>query len=318
MAGTKPRNVPPGAQPFTISATPFQQFRSRDSSARIGPLEFRGGLELRASTSLFGGISGLSVNGDHFVAVSDAGQWITGRFQEEGGRLAGLDDLTIAPMMGLGGKTLMSQRRGDTESLFVANGVAYVGVEGANEVRRFPLGRDMAQARGDAMLLPAEVRKLPRNQGFEALALGAAGTPLAGALVAISESGKGEDGPASGFLVGGTRPGRFAVRRSGDYDITDVAVLPDGDLVLLERRFSIFRGIGMRLRRIAAGAVKSGALVDGPVLMEAGGDCRIDNMEALAISRNDQGETILTIMSDDNFSALQRNLILRFALAGPS
>jgi hypothetical protein len=34
----------------------------------------------------------------------------------------------------------------------------------------------------------------------------------------------------------------------------------------------------------------------------------------MAVSRNDAGETILTLMSDDNYSFLQRNLVLRFAL----
>jgi hypothetical protein len=37
-------------------------------------------------------------------------------------------------------------------------------------------------------------------------------------------------------------------------------------------------------------------------------------MEALDVHRNAAGETILTVMSDDNFSPLQRTLLLRFAL----
>jgi hypothetical protein len=37
-------------------------------------------------------------------------------------------------------------------------------------------------------------------------------------------------------------------------------------------------------------------------------------MEAIDAHRNASGETILTIISDDNFSPLQRTLLLRFAL----
>jgi hypothetical protein len=40
----------------------------------------------------------------------------------------------------------------------------------------------------------------------------------------------------------------------------------------------------------------------------------IDNMEAIAAHRSAAGETILTLMSDDNFSALQRTLLMQFAL----
>jgi hypothetical protein len=37
-------------------------------------------------------------------------------------------------------------------------------------------------------------------------------------------------------------------------------------------------------------------------------------MEGIAVHRNAQGETIVTLVSDDNFSAIQRNLLLQFAL----
>jgi hypothetical protein len=49
-------------------------------------------------------------------------------------------------------------------------------------------------------------------------------------------------------------------------------------------------------------------------VIEASNAHEIDNMEALAAHRNAAGETILTILSDDNFSKLQRTLLLRFAL----
>jgi hypothetical protein len=84
--------------------------------------------------------------------------------------------------------------------------------------------------------------------------------------------------------------------------------------LILERRFSLLRGVGMRIRRFPLDRVEPGAVLDGTVLIEAGNGHRIDNMEALAAHRNTAGETILTILSDDNFSVLQRTLLLRFAL----
>ncbi len=40
----------------------------------------------------------------------------------------------------------------------------------------------------------------------------------------------------------------------------------------------------------------------------------IDNMEGLSVTQNGKGETLITIVSDNNFSALQRTVLLRFAL----
>ena len=67
---------------------------------------------------------------------------------------------------------------------------------------------------------------------------------------------------------------------------------------------------------VAIADVKPNAELDGPVLVEAGMGEQIDNMEALAVSRNDRGETMLTLMSDDNYNFFQRTLVLRFALVG--
>jgi hypothetical protein len=73
----------------------------------------------------------------------------------------------------------------------------------------------------------------------------------------------------------------------------------------------------VRIRRIALGAIKPGAVVDGPVLLEADLGFEIDNMEGLSVHRMPSGEIVLTLVSDDNFSALQRTLLLQFTLAEP-
>jgi hypothetical protein len=59
----------------------------------------------------------------------------------------------------------------------------------------------------------------------------------------------------------------FFVKRHPPFDITDGDFLPNGDLLLLERRFSIARALACASahRRQPAGA---GNLVDGPVLLK--------------------------------------------------
>jgi hypothetical protein len=70
----------------------------------------------------------------------------------------------------------------------------------------------------------------------------------------------------------------------------------------------------MRLRRIAGQDIRPGATVDGTVLIEADSRFAIDNMEGLAVRVVD-GQTILTLVSDDNGSMFQRTLLLQFALS---
>jgi hypothetical protein len=41
---------------------------------------------------------------------------------------------------------------------------------------------------------------------------------------------------------------------------------------------------------------------------------QVDNMEGLSVNRDAKGEIILTLVSDDNFSALQRTILLQFRL----
>ena len=99
--------------------------------------------------------------------------------------------------------------------------------------------------------LPPAARKLPYNKGLEALVVVPKGLPLAGTLIAISERGLDADGNIIGFLIGGQTPGQFSVRRTDNFDISDAVLLPSGDLLMLERKFSWLAGIGIRIRRIA-------------------------------------------------------------------
>ena len=101
---------------------------------------------------------------------------------------------------------------------------------------------------------------------------------------------------------------------SGGFDVTDLAFLPDGDAVILERRFSLFGGFACRLRRLKGAAIRAESTVDGDVLYESQSSHQVDNMEGLALHR-EGGETVLSLISDNNFSALQKTVLLEFSLS---
>jgi hypothetical protein len=138
--------------------------------------------------------------------------------------------------------------------------------------------------------------------------------PLAGTLIAISERGLDARGNLIAFLVGGATPGQFSVRRTENFDVSDAVLLASGALLILERKFSWLSGIGIRIRRIALTSVAPGAVVDGPSIFEANLGNEVDNMEGIDAHVTPEGETVLTMVSDDNFSPLQRTLLLQFTL----
>jgi hypothetical protein len=60
--------------------------------------------------------------------------------------------------------------------------------------------------------------------------------------------------------------------------------------------------------------VAPGAVVDGPSIFDADMGNEIDNMEGIDAFVTPEGETVLTLISDDNFSMFERNLLLQFTL----
>ncbi len=314
-AQTPSRVDPPVS--IDLRAQRLSAFDIREPARRqFGLLEFRGGLVLRSTYRQFGGISALRVaaDGTRFIAASDKGWWLRGRIVYEGTRPVDIVDAEMAPMLAADGRPISARGWYDTEAIAEDGGTLYVALERVHQIIRFNYGRDGLLARGQPIAVPPAFRSLPSNRGIEALVFVPKGLPLAGTLIAISERGLDKAGNVNAFLIGGPAPGNFAVRRRSDYDIGDAALLPGGDVLLLERKFSWTAGLNVRLRRIALTDIKPGALVDGPILLEADLGYEIDNMEGLSVHRGAAGETVLTLVSDDNFSMLQRTLLLQFVL----
>ncbi len=311
------QSLPDPPARIDIRATLIASFDQREPDRRrFGALEFRGGLELSSPYKEFGGLSALHLQADgvHFLTLSDKSRWFRGRIVYRGGGPAAIADVETAPALGPDGRPLAVRGWYDTESLAERDGILYVGIERANQIVRFDYARDGLMARAQVVPVPSGVKTLPYNKGLECLAAPRTGMPLAGSLIAISEHGLDGDGNLKGFVVGGAHPGAFAVKRSDDFDISDCIITPDADLILLERRFNWRQGVAMRMRRVPLGRLQPGALVDGTILIEADMGYQIDNMEGLGIHRAASGELVLTLVSDDNFSAFQRTILLQFAV----
>jgi len=307
---------------IAVSAHPVPHFQRDDARvSRFGPLEFLGGLELGSAHRNFGGLSGFRMTGaETFLAVTDAGDWLSGRIEERDGAPLAVRDAAISPML-VGGDRPRAKDAGlwDAESLAIVDGVPFVGIERDHTVLAFKNTAIDGSSYGVPLPLPAFVKHWPDNRGIEALGVMPSGGLYAGRLIGLSERSGGRDEPTEGFVMGrdGAEPFRFRLKRSEGFDVTDLDFLPSGDLVVLERYFSPLRGVAMRLRRVRTAAIAPEATVEGEVLMNAHGAAfHVDNMEGLSIHRNARGETIFTLVSDDNFSIAQRTLLLRFRWMG--
>jgi hypothetical protein len=300
-----------------VNAREIASFDPRDEMhVRYGSLEFRSGLVLTSSFKGFGGLSALQLDkkGERFISLSDKGDWFAGRLVYSGENLKGMADVTSAPMLGPDGKTLASRDWFDTESLAFDGSVAYVGIERVNQIVRFDFSKGGIRSRGEPIAVPPALSKLPFNKGIEALVFVPQGQPLAGTLIAISERGLDASGNNMGFLIGGPSPGQFSVTRTDDFDISDAMLLATGELLILERKFSYAKGVGIRIRRMPLASVKPDALIDGPAIFECDLGYEVDNMEGIDAHVTTEGETVLTMISDDNFSMIQRTLLLQFTL----
>jgi hypothetical protein len=217
-------------------------------------------------------------------------------------------------MLGPDGKPITARGWYDSESLALDGSLVYVGLERVNRILRYDFAKGFTRALGEEVPVPPAVRKLPNNRGLEALVAVPKNMPLAGTLIAISERGLDAEGNILGFLIGGKTPGQFSVRRTDTFDVSDATLLASGDLLLLERSFSWLGGVGIRIRRIALKSFAAGAVVDGPAIFSADLGYEIDNMEGIDAHVTPQGDTVITMVSDDNFSMIQRNLLLQFTL----
>lgn len=297
----------------------ISHFKVGSDQTRFGDFEFVGGLELSSSSSVLGGMSAirLSEGRDRFLGVMDTGYWYAGRFERDAqGALSAVAGFSVSPILDASGVASTEKWNFDAEGLALRGDEALVSFERHSRVDIFP-----AKAPGNSrpigslpVLIP--LKELRANRGLETLAVAPETSPLAGEVIAVSERSLNASGDIYAAILTGPSKGVFFVKRLAPYDITDGDFLPNGDLLLLERRYSIAGGIGMRVRRIDGSRLGPGNLVDGPIVLEADFGNQIDNMEGLDVTTDDQGQTFITLVSDDNHSILQRNLILEFRYIG--
>jgi hypothetical protein len=309
-------------EPLQIKGQRLEHFfKLQPSQRRFGRLEFRGGLVLTSEHKSFGGLSDLvmSRDGQRALIISDEGHWISAEMVYEDTRPTGLRSARIGPLRSAKGQELVRKRNSDAEAVALldgtlARGTLLIGFERNHRIGRFPVIDGAVQAPTGYLKMPDDARRMKSNKGIEAVTVLQGGSHK-GSVLALAERYPDPQGHHTGWIWLRSEPRRFAVRDIGEFDITSAAALGDGSVLMLERRFRWTEGVKMRLRHLPAAQIVPGATIEGETLIEADMTYEIDNMEGLAVHTGQRGETVLTMVSDNNYnSMLQRTLLLQFTL----
>ena len=309
-------------KPIEITARQIAGFdRENLDRQTFGRLRWRGGLVLSSSSNEFGGLSGLVLDDDgrRLLAVSDTGAWLTAELTYEGTRPSGLRRAWIGPLLALNGSRLTRSRDRDAEAVTLSegsldDGLVLIAFEGNHRIGRFRMTEAGPSAPLHYVDRPPDYRRLGSNQGFESVSVLRAGR-FKGSIIAFSERLPDERGHHTGWIWVDGKPRKLHLVDISGFDITDAAALDDGGLLVLERRFRWTEGVKMRLRLLSPDEIAPGAVMRGEVLFEGDMAYDIDNMEGVAVHRGPHGETVVTLLSDNNFNPLlQRTLLLQFTL----
>jgi len=302
------------SEPLSIRATAVTLHADDRNIARVGALEFLGGLHLTSSDPRFGGLSGLEISADgkRLSAVTDKGAWIHFTpLLAPGGKLTGVSAAQIGDLRSLDGKRLRRKRNSDAESLVAVDGGFVVSFERRHRVWLYRGAPNPFLARPTEIALPALAKSMSANKGLETLA-----RLHDGRLIAIAENFPKEGSFSQGWFFKSGRWHGFRYRRYGPFQPAGGATSPDGRLLVLERRFSYIGGIGSRLVAVSPESIRSDADIEGQELARFERPLITENFEGIAAYGDAAGKTILYLISDNNFSTLLRTVLLRFALEG--
>ena len=99
------------------------------------------------------------------------------------------------------------------------------------------------------------------------------------------------------------------------YSPTDATELPNGDVLVLLRRFTPTDGVSAKFWRIKKAMLDSSDTITGEVIATLKPPLNVDNMEGIAvIDISKDGNPIIAVISDDNFNSFQRTLLMIFEI----
>ncbi|HEX5008148.1 MAG TPA: esterase-like activity of phytase family protein [Hyphomonadaceae bacterium] len=334
------RRQSPDAIPLKATAVPLQALNP--SRKKLDRLTYVAGFHLSSPSDRFGGLSGLDVLDDgNLLAVSDQGDFIWIDLATDGVTPIAA---RIAAMRDSNGDFLRDKTEGDAEGLAVNDGLALVSYERDFRVLAFDLAACGAAARGTPITLGGHSAPLSEtfaaarievgnNSGPEALGVTRDWTLLTGLETKTGQASPLSVRPLEALPDFGVRLGYglpefvgmdiieddvekkdlrvFSLHRARNALSPNVISIAETRLKRSLDRASLPRRVVGEIDershvRFAAGETRK--LADMSLLFT------IDNFEGIAAKEMPDGSVRLYLISDNNFSASQRTLLMVFDL----
>lgn len=288
---------------FTVQLIVFAWLAGAVWAADLKSTTYLGSYPWRHDASWFGGFSALHIaeGGTHMTVLSDRATLVTARIERDGDEISEVQISENWPLLSSKGHKLRG-RAGDSEGIaFAPDGGFYISFEGVHRVAYY----SKPEAKARILSRPSSFRKLDRNGSFEALAIDSQGR-----LYTATEKSRSSSGDILIYRWNGQAWSTPFVLSPRERFLPVAADFgPDGRFYLLERRVSLI-GFDTRLRRWR---IDDDVPSAEEILIDTGTGTH-DNLEGLSIWRDDQQRLRATMISDDNFLALQRTELVEYLL----
>lgn len=273
-----------------VVATPVALDPRDPSVRRVGELTFLRGWQVTSTSSQFGGLSALRAWHGRWLAVQDTGALVSFLPGDPMGEIIPLSPRCEPNRIRLGR---------DLEGLDTDDRAIWVSSEWHNTICR----RDADGVQHGVR--PAAMTDWPRRSGPETLL-----RLHDGRFLVMPEDASHAALLFPGDPVRGAKPVALRYNPPEGYSPTDAAELPDGRIVILNRKLGL-RGFAAKL--VLFEKLPARGRLHGRTIATLARPLIHDNFEGIA-ARRDGRATVLTIVSDDNNSRFQQTLLLEFRL----
>ena len=248
--------------------------------------------------------------------VTDEGRFVSGGLDLADGSPSALSGVEIDVIRNSSGAPLPRKFAQDAEAVEIVfrdgrPAAVRVGFEHLTRIADFDLGNARPFGPARQIAIPQWLADLRDNSSIESVCIAPPASPVAGSTLVVTEGHQRVSGQWAATLLGNADRGDLGLAVSPGVNPTDCAFLPNGDLLVLERGLA-FLAFSMQIRLIPAAMVSPGATMDGEVIVSGSGGA-VDNFEGLGVRTLPDGQTRVTIVSDDNFNSFQRTLLLEFS-----
>jgi hypothetical protein len=299
-------------QKHTITALEIPLNEDNPQQRTVGKLKFVKGWSLTSDHRQFGGLSALRIfqteDSDtfKFFSISDTGLWFRADFD-----MNAKMPFSNATLRWQGPKFegRNTKEKQDSESIVKVDDGWLVGFE--QDHRILHVSAPATDTRRSPITDQIDFSGVGKNGGVEAMTL----MPN-GEVLAFMEHGRDRKGRYKAFLATETSSKKLYFKPAQNFHATDATTLKNGDVLVMTRFFSVFDGVAGKLVRIKAADLKEGATLVGEELATFRPPLTVDNMEGLDVVEMPDGRTLVFMLSDDNFNAVQRTILMAFELQG--